>query len=304
MKKIKNWIKNKQITDWIRYIITTVYIVLCIYNIMFLWLFVIALIIFLIVMVLSNMRLISQARGNGIIYGARGKGKGLLLNYLIFKDKSQPYCNVKYGKAEVMADVSEYLNSIIPLTTDDFINNTIDPIPKFDKYEKRNVYIDDVNVYMPNWNDSALKKRYPSMPPMLAINRHLYDAYCVVTTQDRERPYKILKELQSDFSIKAINSFGFGFFWNCIPILHYFVWTKYIYHELPKAVDMLPFSAKGLVNEVIKHGVLTAGQATKEVYEATNGIIRYGRCIQLKKYLSYDTRYFHQVVFGKIAPKP
>ena len=51
----------------------------------------------------------------------------------------------------------------------------------------------------------------------------------------------------------------------CIPVN--ILYTKYIYHELPKAVDMLPFKAMGVTNE-LKTGYLTSGQAQKEVYEA------------------------------------
>ena len=85
---------------------------------------------------------------------------------------------------------------------------------------------------------------------------------------------------------------------NCIPILNYFVYSKYIYHELPKSADMLPFSAKGLLNKGAKDLYLTGGQATKEVYEASNGKIKYGHLLQLKKSICYDTRFFHLLVYG------
>jgi hypothetical protein len=257
--------------------------------------------LFLLISKFKNNQLLKQAQGNGIIYGARGKGKGLLLNYIIRNDITKPFCNVEYNGAELLTNISEYFNSIAPLTIDDFILDTITPIEKNIKFEGRNVYIDDVNVYLPNWNDSQLKKKYPSLPPLLAINRHLYNAHCIITTQDRERPYKILKELQSDFSIKAVKTIGFSFIWNCIPFLRCFVITKYIYHELPKSADVLPFQGKALVNESIKDGYLTSGQATKSVFNSTHGIIKCGKVTQLKKNINYDTRYFHKLVFGKKA---
>lgn len=176
-------------------------------------------------------------------------------------------------------------------------------LAKNKKFEGRNVYIDDVGVYFANWADTLLKRKYPSLPPFLAINGHLYNAYCLVTTQDRERPYKILKELQTDTSIKAIKTRGWSWLWLCVPVLHNFVYTKYIYHELPKSSDMLPFKAKGVANEAVKGAYLTSGQATKEVYEATHGKIRYGFVLQLKRSLNYDTRYFHNIVYGYPAPK-
>lgn len=274
---------------------------------------------------ISNNKMVRRISGNSIIYGGRGKGKGILLNYKIKKDKTKPFVNVPYFETldrergviidgltlketpykdgdyyhtELLKDITVYFNSIKPLTVEDFINGIDKTVEKNNIFEGRNVYIDDVNVYMPNWADSLLKKKYDSMPPFLAINRHLYNAYCVITTQDRERPYKILKELQTDGSIKAIKTYGFGDFWNMIPFLHFFVYTKYIYHELPKSVDMLPFNSKSIITESLKHGFLTSGQAIKEQYQATNGIISYGFTLQLKKNISFYTRYFHKIVYG------
>lgn len=302
MKKILNRYKN----DFANVIHDILLLALFILSILIWYIPLIILIVTLIftcIALWKNRQFRKQAKGNGIIYGGRGTGKGILLNYAINHDKTKPYCNVDYKKAELLKDISEYLNSIEPITINDFINNSVKPIKKLDKFEKRNVYLDDINIYLPNWSDTELKKKYPSMPPLLAINRHLYDAYCIITTQDRERPYKIIKELQSDFSIKAIKTTGFNFKARCIPIYRYFVRTKYIYHELPKSVDMLPFDGSGLVNETAKNAYLTSGQATKEVYEATNGKIRYGMVTQFKKSLNYDTRYFHSVVYGYTSDK-
>lgn len=308
MKKFFNKIKTKIVSRYKKTynIIHDLLVVLIgVLTAFYPWLILIYIIVILIALIVSsiaNNRFIKQATGNGIIYGGRGKGKGLLLNHRIRKDKSNPFCNVKYGDAELLDNPAEYLNSITPNDTNNFINGDIKIIEKNEKFEKRNVYIDDVNLIMPNWSDAELKKKYKSMPPLLAINRHLYDNFMIITTQDIERPWKILRELQGDFSIRAIKTYGFGFFWNCIPILRYFVYTKYIYHELPKSAGMLPFKAVGAVNEVAKHGYLTSGQATKEVYEASNGVIKYGFVLQLKKHINYDTRWFHQVVFGTKAP--
>lgn len=330
MIKIKDYIKNMKIEDYIR---TLLYLLIMVLLIRYfdIKLFGILVLISLIVVgfiMYRNSLFISRASGNVIIYGGRGKGKGMLLNYKIKKDKTKPYVNVPYfktldkkrnviidgltlketkytGKEKyhcvLLNEIGDYLNSIEPLEIEDFINGTVVPVKKRD-YEKRNVYIDDVNIYMPNWADSLLKKKYKSMPPFLAINRQLYNAYCVITTQDRERPYKVLKELQSDGSIKALNTVGFGRLWNCVPFLHFFVRTKYIYHELSTSQDKLPFAGRGVINEATKSAYLTSGQATKELYEASFGKIRYGYVWQLKSRINYDTRYYHTVVYGEKSP--
>lgn len=266
----------------------------------------VGLLVFGIYAFIKNKKFESHAVGNGIIFGGRGKGKGLLLNKRINTDKNKKhFCNIPYNDKTELIDIKEYIDSIIPNTTEHFINSNIQVVKKKQKFEKVNVYWDDVGVYAPNFMDSQLKKFYPSLSALLPINRHLYDAYMIITTQDINRPYKLLRELQTDFAIKAIKSHGFGWLWNAIPLLRFFSTTKYIYYENNKSAydGLLPFKAKGVVNETLKHGLLTAGQATKEVYEAQYGKISYGRIFQLKKNINYDTRYFHQLVFNEKAPK-
>lgn len=296
LKKIKDY--YKYIPNIIRHLLYFLISILCIKLPVLIPILLIGMILFLLVSYIKGLTFMKQSEGNGIIYGAKGAGKGILLNYRIRKDKTKPFCNIPYENSELLEDIGEYLNSISPLTIDSFINNDIKRIQKIKKFEKRNIYIDDINVYAPNWADSQLKKKYPSLPPMLAISRHLYDHYLIVTTQDRERPYKIIKELQSDYSIKALYTKGFSHIWNCIPFLRNYVYTKYIYHENPEASNKLPFKAIGAVNAGIKHGLLTSGQAQKEIYKSTYGIIKYGFVLQRKKKIKYDTRYFHKVVFG------
>lgn len=250
---------------------------------------------------IKNKQFESQAVGNGIIFGGRGKGKGLLLNKRINTDRNKVhFTNIPYNKYSIEINVKDYIDSILPNTTNHFIDDDVVIVDKKNIYEGINVYWDDVGVYAPNFMDNELKKLYPSLSALLPINRHLYNAHMIITVQDINRPYKILRELQTDFAIKAIKSNGWGYIWQAIPILSLFSTTKYIYYENTKSAvnGLLPFNAKAIINETLKHGLLTSGQATKEVYQAENGVIKYGRIIQLKKNINYDTRHFHKVVYG------
>lgn len=302
MKTYINYIKKLKIGQ--RIIHFSILAILIIVNIIWSWLLileVIALLGFGLYTIIKNNDFKKQATGNGIIYGGRGKGKGLLLNKRINTDNNKKhYCNIHYNDKTEVIDIKDYIDSIKPLTTENFINNDINIIDKKIKYEGINIYWDDVGVYAPNFMDNQLKKYYPSLSALLPINRHLYNAHMIITTQDIQRPYKLLRELQTDFFIKAINSHGWGYIWESIPFLSMFNTVKYIYYEeLNAAISgKLPFKALGLINAGLKHGVLTAGQATKEVYEAENGKIRFGRIWQLKKNINYDTRAFHKKVFG------
>src|SRR5690554_2356335 len=307
---IKQYIKDFKELDFLqKTIYFTILGILSIFSLLYPIILVIlgiGLLVFGIYAFTKNKNFETQAVGNGIIFGGRGKGKGLLLNKRINTDRNDKhFCNVPYNSKTELIDVKEYIDSIRPNTTTNFINNNVQVIEKAEKFEKVNIYWDDVGVYAPNFMDSDLKKFYPSLSALLPINRHLYDAHMIITTQDINRPYKLLRELQTDFAIKAISSQGFGWLWNSIPLLRFFSTTKYIYYENNNSAlnGLLPFKAKGVVNETLKHGLLTAGQATKEVYEAQHGNIRYGRIFQLKKNINYDTRFFHQVVYNKKAPK-
>jgi len=311
MKKLKNnqyFNYLKRLESWQRFVHFGIILFLLIINIIYPWLLIVELLglfIFSIYALYCNNVFVKQATGNGIIFGGRGKGKGLLLNKRINTDKNDKhFTNVPYNSKSEIINIKEYIDSILPNTPYHFINNEVVKVKKAEKFEGVNVYWDDVAVYAPNHMDNQLKKLYPSLPALLAINRHLYNAYMIITTQDIERPYKILRELQTDFAIKAIGSKGFSKLWNAIPFLNMISTTKYIYYENVKSAvaGKLPFKAIGAVNEGIKHGILTAGQATKEVYEAENGVIRYGRIFQLKKNIRYDTRYFHKIVYGVKAP--
>lgn len=252
---------------------------------------------------LVNVRFLRDSAGNGIIYGGRGKGKGLLMQKKANALRTY-YSNVPMGHNHLDFNLKEYVDSVGDNTIEDAINGTITITEKMDKYEGINILFDDVTVYAPNFVDSLLKKTYERMPITLAVNRHLYNHYMIISVQDRDRPYKILRELQTDYSIKAISSSGWGYIWRCIPILRNFVTVKYRYYEEVKASQegVLPFAAAGAINEGVKHGYLTSGQATKEEFEAKYGKVYHGRIWMRKNQLYYDTRYFHQLFFGKPAP--
>src|SRR5690554_7552387 len=86
----------------------------------------IALLLFGIYAFIKNKKFESQAVGNGIIFGGRGKGKGLLLNKRINTDRNKKhFCNVPYNSKTELIDVKEYIDSIVPNKTENFINNNV-----------------------------------------------------------------------------------------------------------------------------------------------------------------------------------
>jgi len=252
----------------------------------------------------ANKKFIKYCSGNGIIFGGRGKGKGLLFQKRINAD-GKHFTNVPYNDKSEIINIKEYIQSIGDNTIKNTIDDTVKVVDKVEKFEGVNVYWDDVTIYAPNFMDAELKKMYPSMPLTLAINRHLYNAFMVISVQAVERPYKIVRELQTDFSIKALGAVGFGSIWSSIPFLRFFVSVKYRYYEEKKSAEsgLLPFKPLGVINDATKQIYITSGQATKEVYTATNGLIYESRVFMRKSKIKYDTRYFHSLFYGVPAPK-
>jgi len=303
--KIKNYFKTFTFKKFLKVLLLVVEIVILIIIISLNklignWCYLIwgLLLLGVILVLFQNKKLLRYVKGNGVIFGNRGSGKGLLLNYLIVNDKTKPYCNVPYGNRTEDINVGEYFNVLNPNTLNNFIDNNIKIINKtpFEKYEGRNIYLDDVNIYFPNWADNKLKKEYPSMPVLLAISRHLFNNNMVITTQTAERPYKMLRELQTDYGIQVKYSIWFS---EWIPFLRYFCFTNYIYYENIESKGLLPFESLNMLGELTKGIRLNAGTSIKKEYEARNGVIRRGRLLQRKSKVCYDTRYFHTKVFGK-----
>lgn len=310
IKKIwKNWLKKFDGYTKINYIIYIFCLIFLIWLLMTinkgtLIFGIIPAIILIIYIKYKNTQFLKHCEGNGIIFGARGSGKGLLLQKKINTEK-KAFTNVPYGKNTELINIKEYFQSIGDNTIVDTINGTVKICEKDEKLEGINVYWDDITIYAPNFMDHELKKIYPSAPLTLAINRHLYNAYMIIAVQSRERPWKIIRELQTDFSIKALKTIGFGKIWNSIPILRNYVKVSYRYYAEVKSADngILPFKAKTMITEVSKGVYLTSGQAQKEVFNAEHGLIFNGFIFMKKSQLYYDTRYFHQLFFGHPASK-
>lgn len=258
-----------------------------------------------IIIKIKHMQFLNYAEGNTIIHGGRGKGKGILFQYLALK-QSEILSNVYFGTNTIITDPKQFFESIKPNTSKMMVEGTHQTVIKNDKWEGVPYLLDDTAVYFPNYLDNLLKSIYPSMSLMIPIQRHLYDSWTCLNVQDIERVYKVLRELQTDGYIKALKTMGKGYIWNRLPVLRKYMFTKWRYHEkIDSAINnVLPFSKLGLINRTSDPLYTTTASAMKEVYEGQNGVIVDGFIFLKKKHIYYDTRYFHKVLFGYSAPNP
>jgi hypothetical protein len=248
---------------------------------------------------LKHMSYLKRVSGNVIIHGGRRKGKGLLFQYFINMFRSPVLCNIEYGFNSVVLDPETYFNSIQPNTAREFLQNKVKIVPKEDSWEGSPYALDDTALKFPNYEDTLLKKLYPSISLFIPVQGHLYDSFTVLNIQDIERSYKILRELQTDGYIKALSTKGWGYVWSRLPILKNYVFIKWRFHEkLQSALDnVVPFERLGIVSS---NNALytTTPAALKEMYIGQHGEIEDGFIWLKKKDIFFDTRIYHETFFG------
>lgn len=216
---------------------------------------------------------------NVIVAGPKGTGKGLIFQYVINARKDFYYSNVPYGNIygfKLIKSLNEV--STMPNTYKSFIENKFEKQPHYFK-EGKDIYIDDIGVFLPSYMDSTLYKTYPSMPIYYALSRHLYNSNVHCNCQNVERGWKALRE-QADFYIQVgstIKLFG-----------RIFITRFTTYERYESAKQKLQPIKKRLLNKFSK--------AQYDLYVAQNGVIKRCYFIQFKHNLHYNTRYFEKVL--------
>ena len=217
-------------------------------------------------------------KSNIIIFGFKSSGKDLVTNKFINLRDEPYYANMPYTENEenyMHVEIKEL--SLGDNTPINFIDGEIKKSPhKF--MESCNCYISDMGVYLPNYMDSKLYVKFPTLPIFYPLSSQTYDMNIIFNCQDIHRGWKALRE-QADYFIwtkRTIKIFGWLF-------------TKvYCYEKFESAEKkLLPVKTR-LLNKYSK--------AEVDIYRATNGEILEGFVIQHKKNIHYDTRYFEKVV--------
>lgn len=218
-------------------------------------------------------------KGNMIVYGNKGKGKDLVFQKVIKWRKKEKYLsNLNYGfNYENIALKSIDINN----DYNNFIHENIQLAEKQD-FENKDIYISDCGVYLPSQHDSTLHKTYKSFPIFYALSRHLYSNNVHTNVQNIEREWKALREI------------GDGFIW-CRKTIKVFglLFTFCVYYDKYQSAvqKLLPMKAPKILE----------GRSVYEQYKATNGEIRKFFIINRIKTNKYDTRAFHEKVFGTKA---
>lgn len=225
------------------------------------------------------------------------------ISYIKYLDKypKNYLSNMDYGYGARIVSFKEF-----ELGTNDFkalIDNRVQILAKIKEFEGLNYYGSDSGILLPSTEDTYLNKKYTTFPVMSALSRQLYDMCFNFNTQSLSRIWIKFRE-QQDYYIKAVKT---------IPPRSKFL--KYLYFKLPYFkkrlfVTVITYnkfeSAKLGIMPFNKNGILSRGdtihtstpEAMRKEFISMNGNIK-KRTISIKiKNIKYDTRYFHQVMFG------
>lgn len=217
-------------------------------------------------------------KNNIIVFGKKGAGKDMIFQQVINKRKRMHYSNISYGEKTlpiVMNDISLW-----PNTYEEMINGKITKI-KPNLNERLDIYVSDAGVMLPSQYDWLLHKKYPSLPLLYALQRHLYASNMHVNVQSLSRVWKPIREL-ADGYVQAERTIWIG------PFYLQFI-TYYDRYESAER-SLLPMKRR-IINGT--------SDALVDQYIATNGLIKPMYLLGTKKRIKYNTRYFRDVFFLK-----
>ena len=162
--------------------------------------------IFLFYTLAQNKRILSYFKDDSVcVFGKKGKGKDILFQYVIRKQKVRPYSNTQYGDYNDLISIKDLqINNT-------FANAINEEWRKCDNYKIRegaDIFISDCGVYLPSQYYSTLDKLYPDLPLFMAVSRHLSDSNVHINTQNIGRVWDKVRE-QCGYFIQAKGDYGY-----------------------------------------------------------------------------------------------
>lgn len=242
--------------------------------------FVVAVVVYVKIRYVNITYIANQFKANNtIVFGKKGSGKDILFSAVIKKRKRPHYSNIEYYKEKTEVKPLNYL-SVEPNVYNDFIDGKVTVIKK-NISEKVDYYLSDGGIYLPSQYDNLLSKMYPSLPIFYALSRHLGNMNIHVNVQNLNRLWIKLRE-QADCYVRTKRAVNLGF-WMLV--------TTYVYENYNDALELLKPIKKTIKGDVSK------------VEESSRGMIEKRSVLVPKRWLEYDSRYFHKVIYGKEAPR-
>lgn len=211
------------------------------------------------------------------ICGKRGSGKSCLSSYLAY--------GIKHN-SNIPLQKNTNIISVRSLNIDSRLNRTtftnIQPgeslnidFSKFKHFNKC-TFIDDAQIYFPNYEDNILKKEYLSLPNAYCIWRHLFDSGLIFNIQIGGRLWKLLREqIEDTIKVEYVKWF---------PI---YAFMKIIYYEYPEDCEKNLKPIHSLISN-----------AEIKVENSARGEIKVLHLLIPRRFINHNTRYFRYLVFN------
>lgn len=241
---------------------------------------IIVLLFVLIKLFLNNKKLVRYFQDKNMhVYGFKGKGKDTTFSNVIHRRKEPYLSNMDYGGKFTHINLKDL--QLGPNTHENFIDGKIIQIQKHEEWEGQDIYITDAGIFLPSYFDYLLAKNYPSMPIFFALSRQLYNIRIHFNTQAFNRVWLKLRE-QQDGYLKCLQTFKFAGY----------LFTEVRFYDNPASAEqsLLPMKRKLFNKE---------NNALQAQFYATHGIVEQFWTCQKIKNIHFDTRAFHQKLFGK-----
>lgn len=257
---------------------------------------------------------------NHIVFGNKGKGKDLLyqlavikkfkkehkknpnkINYLSNVDYGYGYSHIKIKDLELVAKIDDKIYSN---TYKEFIDDTLTKVAKIDKYEGLPLLISDGGIIFPSNEDVYLMKRYPTFPVFFALSRQLLDMMIGINTQALNRIWIKLREQQEAYircnHTTPLYKSALQKIWPYIPFLRKYYFINVTYYEKYESAEqgLRPFSTLGMLDHMGEKLKTSVAMAMKKQYESEHGVIKEFTCLVKLADVKYDTRIFHDKLYG------
>ena len=240
----------------------------------------IALIVVIIRCIMGRLYLKRVQQDSLIVYGKKGKGKTLLFSEMTRNEKKGYLSNTDFKHKKGL--IIEYKDiALDPNTWEKVLNGDYTQVER-KPWEGKGVYLDDAGIFLPNFADSELKKKYPSLPLAYAVWRHLYNEPIHINSQAVDRVYKLLRE-QTDGFIRVRG---------CVRFLG-LAFIRCTYYDRAESArqELSPLGAR-IFNPYSK--------AEMDKYRAEHGEIKNFLIFAPKWRNKYDSRYFRQKFFADL----
>ena len=130
------------------------------------------------------------------VYGFRGSGKDVIFAHAINLKGELHYSNIRYNDFTEVRPVQDLHAG--GNTYPDLMSGNIKPfVPNFE--EGAHFFVSDAGIYLGCQYHKELDQKYPEIPILLALKRHLYNSHLHTNSQALKRVWDKIREQQGAF---------------------------------------------------------------------------------------------------------